>query len=333
MWRRRLCYGAALAAALLLQIFYDRYLARFVLAGVVSMPILSLLLTLPSVFRLRLSLTADSPEMVRGTDCRWHLRVERPPLPAMTRLKLRLRFENQLTGWSGETRVVCFGPPRERTFPVETEHCGRVTCRAARVRLLDCLGLFWLPVRRPDPASVLVLPQPVPLSELPLPELPEPLAAGRDRTRGEDYELREYRPGDPIRDIHWKLSSKRGELVVRERQGESRPLVVLEVERFGEPPRLDRVLGRLHGLSLELLERGWPHFVRWQEGEEFPTFAVHDRASLMACLDVLLSAPAPAVGAEWPGDLGRPPLRPASPGEGEESLPRVRVTDGEEGEP
>lgn len=318
MWRRRLCYGAALAAALLLQIFYDRYLARFVLAGVVSMPILSLLLTLPSVFRLRLSLAADSPEMAMGADCRWSLRAERPPLPAMTRLKLRLRFENRLTGWREETRVVCFGPPRERTFPVDTEHCGKVTCRAVRVRLLDCLGLFWLPVRRPAPASVLVLPQPAPREELPLSQLPEPSAAGRDRTLGEDYELRDYRPGDPIRDIHWKLSSKRGEIVVRERQGESRPLVVLEVERFGEPPRLDRVLGRLHGLSLELLARGWPHLVGWQEGEEFPVLAVHDRASLMACLDALLSTPAPAVGAEWPGS---------------ENLPRVRVTDGEEGEP
>lgn len=323
MWRRRLLYGLALAAALLFQIFYDRYLARFVLAGVVSMPILSLLLTLPGALRLQLCLTADGPEVPRGGECRWHLRLERPTLLPITRMKLRLRFTNELTGWTGEERVVCTGlAHREGAFPVETSHCGRVTCRADRVRLLDCLGLFSIPLRRTAPAAVLVLPEPALLEELPIPELPDSEAAGKERISGGDYELREYRPGDPIRAIHWKLSSKRDELVVREWLGESRPLIVLAVDRFGEPERLDRVLDKLCGLSMELLARDWPHLVRWEESEGVRTAAVSDRDSLLACMDGLLSSPAPLRGTPMAEQM--PP---------EEKLPHVFITAGEEAEP
>lgn len=322
MWRRRILYGLALAAALLLQIFYDRYLARFVLAGVVCAPILSLLLTLPAALCLRPVLTADGPEAPRGGESRWRLRLERPALLPVARLRLRLRFADELTGWTGEERVTCSGPEeREWSFPVETGHCGRVTCRAVRVRLTDCLGLFSIPLRRPAPAAVLVLPRPAPPEELPLPEPPD-TAAGKTGTSGGDYELRDYRPGDPVRSIHWKLSSKRDELVVREWLGESRPQIVLDVDRFGEPERLDRVLDRLYGLSLELLARDWPHLVRWEEAGSVRAAAVSDRASLLACLDGLLSSPAPLRGT---------PMAELTPPEG--GLPRISVTAGEEAEP
>ena len=39
---------------------------------------------------------------------------------------------------------------------------------------------------------------------------------GRSRQREEFEELREYSPGDPLRDIHWKTTAKRDELVVKE---------------------------------------------------------------------------------------------------------------------
>lgn len=322
MWRRRLLYGVALAAALLFQIFYDRYLARFVLAGVVCAPILSLLLTLPTAIRLRLRLTVEGPEVARGGESRWCLRLELPAPLSAARVKLRLRFSNELTGWTGEERVVCSGPlPQERTFPAETAHCGRLTCRAVRVRLTDCLGLFSIPLRRPEPASMLVLPKPAPPEELPIPEVPAG-APGWEQTSGGDYELREYRPGDPLRAVHWKLSSKRDELVVREWLGERRPQVLLDVDRFGDPQGLDRTLDRLYGLSLELLERDWPHLIRWEEAGSVRAAAVSGRDSLMACMDGLLSSPAPL--------RGRPMAELADP---EEDLPRVFVTAGEEGEP
>ena len=60
---RRILYGAALAAALAFQIFYDGYLAQFLLLCVIVLPLLSLALSLPGMLRLRLTLSACAPRL------------------------------------------------------------------------------------------------------------------------------------------------------------------------------------------------------------------------------------------------------------------------------
>ena len=60
------------------------------------------------------------------------------------------------------------------------------------------------------------------------PEHPEPCSyiegfpgENESRKRGvefnPDYEIREYSAGDELKNIHWKLSAKQGEMMVRER--------------------------------------------------------------------------------------------------------------------
>lgn len=320
---RRILYALTLIAAVLFQIFYDRYLARYVLACVVCLPILSLLLALPGALRLRLRLAGDGTQCRRGAAGQWRLRVERPSFFPVPRLILRLRFTNDLTGWTEKKRVVCYDPSvEELVFPVQAEHCGRISCRVTRARMLDCLGLFALPVRRPAPAAALILPVPAP-AELPdLEQADAPAAGGKRKIPNGDYELRDYRAGDPLRSVHWKLSSKRDELVVREWLGKDHPRIVLAVERFGPPERLDRTLDRLHALSLNLLEQDWPHLVKWEEADGVCAVAVSDRESLLACMGKILSSRAPLQGT---------PIRELLPSE--ETAACIYVTAGEEGSP
>jgi uncharacterized protein (DUF58 family) len=310
MRSRRIFYGLTLCAALLFQIFYDRYLARFVLAGVLVLPLLSLLLALPVALGCKLRLTGEGAYRCRGDAGQWELRVEGPAVFPMARLKLRLRFRNDLTGQTEKRRFALDRRAGEgQRFPAPGGHCGRVTCRVTRARMMDCLGLFALPVRRPSPSAVLVLPVEDPLEELP--DLEPAGAPGeaemRQKTPGGDYELREYRAGDPLRAVHWKLSSKGEELVVREWLGERRPRIVLVVDRFGTPEQLDRVLDRFWTLSTYLLERDCPHRVQWEADGQLRTAAVSDQASLLDCLGEMLSCPAPRRGTTM---AGRPETEP-----------------------
>lgn len=321
MLHRRIWYGLTLLAALLFQIFYDRYLARFVLAGVISLPILSLLLSLPSALYLRLWLSGDGGECRRGTPGQWGLRIKRPAFFPMPRLTLRLRFHNDLTGWTEKKRVIW---TREQTFPVPTDHCGQVTCRVTRARMLDYFGLFALPVRLPAPVAVLVLPVPAPAEKLSNPELADaPAAAERNRqVPNGDYELRDYRPGDPLRFVHWKLSSKRDKLMVREWRGTCCPRVILAVDCFGDPKRLDRVMDRLCALSMRLLEQDCPHLVQWEREGKVCTVFISDRESFLACMGEMLSGCAPLQGTT---------MRELLPQE--EDMPYIYVTAGGEEAP
>ena len=304
---RRAGYGLALAAALLFHFLDVGYLAWFLLWTVLVLPAVSLLLVLPAVLRCRGSLTARTAGAERGTSLRFRAAVRYRGFLPLPQVRLRLRLTNQMTGERVCRRLTLSGLPDRQGFLGETvqwesTHCGRVRCEIERLQVVDGLGLFALPISRPRACAALVLPR---LLDLPLPPLlrGEAEAAGPLRPRpgggpGEDYDLRPYRAGDPVTAIHWKLSSKRDELVVRETLEPRREGVTLTFDHFGAPEDLDRVLDRLRTFSTALLAGGRSHAVAWLHPEtgELRRFLVADRRTLDRCLTAALSDPAPAQG-------------------------------------
>lgn len=316
MIHRRIIYALALAGALLFQITNDNYLAHFLLALVLALPLLSLALSLPGMAGRRLRLSAAPPSLPRGGTGLWRLEVEgRAGLP-IPRLSLRLESSNLLTGARETNTLSLSGVIRRR--PVEqsarTGHCGLLEYRVTRVRTWDYLGLFSLSCPLPAPARMLSLPIPADPGPLHIPEgqglRPSP-AAGVRRGRGEDYDLREYRPGDPMRTVHWKLSSKWDELIVREPVDVPVPLPLLTFDRRGPAEALDGVLDRLLGLCRAFLAVQRPCAVLWLSPEgEAVRHVIADEKDLRECLLAILSAPALAGG---PSVLDRPELL-AGPG-------------------
>ncbi len=113
----------------------------------------------------------------------------------------------------GQTRVFIEITPQRR---------GVIRLHDLRVLLPDPLGLFQKCVKVKAPAATLiVLPRRYPL---PLIELPGGAAfkvSGESNTNaigtsGEFVGLREYRPGDPLRQIHWKSWARTGRPIVKE---------------------------------------------------------------------------------------------------------------------
>jgi uncharacterized protein (DUF58 family) len=81
----------------------------------------------------------------------------------------------------------------------------------------DPLGLFRYRRRTPDAEVSLVLPRFTSLvAHAEVRELEASVAAPRAGSGTEMFGVREYRPGDPLRRIHWRSSARHGELVVRE---------------------------------------------------------------------------------------------------------------------
>ena len=324
---RRIVYGAALLAALAFQIFYDGYLAQFLLACVVALPVLSLLLSLPGLLGLRLSLSAAPSRLLRGQEGQWRIGADNAAPFPVARLTLDLLVRNALTGAERRERFRTFGLSggQARSFPMDCGHCGVLACRIVRARVLDFLGLFSLPVSIPPAVQALVLPQPVPLEDLPeLGGLSAQARPGLGRGGGsEDYDLRDYRPGDPIRSIHWKLSSKHDELVVREALGGRRPQILLSFDLFGSPDRLDRVLARLWTASHVLCRQDLLHEICWLGPDvQAQRGPVGSQAQLTACMARILSQRAPETKPQAALTL------PDGPG-----LAHLHLTAGEEGAP
>lgn len=95
-------------------------------------------------------------------------------------------------------------------------------------------------------------------------EIPEALGSGwRERERrGQGaglHNLRQYRPGDDPRLLHWKTSAKAGDLMLKELEDEDRPqvrLVLADPSRKTPPPVLEANLSYAASLAVHAIRLG-----------------------------------------------------------------------------
>ena len=175
--------------------------------------------------------------------------------------------------------------------PLPTDHCGALCCTVKRAGICDYLGLFRMPLRRPQPIRVLIRPRPLPMDRQIQPEqfmsgIWQPKPGGGI---AENHELRLYRPGDNVQQIHWKLSAKTGKLVLREPMQLRRTPILVGLELTGTPEELDRKLGRLLWLGTELLDKKLPFAVQCVCSDGMEQCRIDTEEDLLQTIDRILA--------------------------------------------
>ena len=268
----------ALAGGLVFYWAYREWLAGFLLTLLLALPWISLLLTLPAALLGKLGI--QHPQAVTlGSDARveWSLTGFLPPPPLVG----KLRVSGSL---SGKTKRIAAGKP------LPTAHCGTLTLGPGLVWCADYLGLVRFPLGRFPRIRIPVRPLPVkPLRE---PDLSRFYSGALGPKSGggfsENHELRLYRPGDSLRQIHWKLSAKTGKLILREPMEIKNSLALLSLELSGTPEALDSKLGILLWMMEYLIARDIPHRVCCACREGMKTFPVTAERDILPVLDAIL---------------------------------------------
>lgn len=289
MGKNWLIYLLALAGTVVFHAFYFGWYSWFLLVLAAALPLFSLLVSLPAMLCVRLSL--DAPRRCMRTEPVYVTLRAASGFWPMPRCRFRLVVRSVLTGREVSLRQQV--PGQESWYvPLDTAHCGALRCRLERARVYDYLGLFFLPVRRPQPVEVVVQPQAVQPEKLPnlrhfMVRRNKPKPGGGF---SEEHELRDYRPGDSMRDIHWKLSAKTDRTIVREAQEPVRGKTLLTFDLEGPESRVDGTLERLLWLSGWLLEHDTPHQIIWIDPSDcqLATVQVERPEDLEALLDRLL---------------------------------------------
>ncbi len=183
-------------------------------------------------------------------------------------------------GWA-EVRAI--GPLRR----------GPIGARGWILETGDPLGLFAHRGPSLDSELALVLPRLMALAErLHATEVEASLAAPRAGSGTEIFGVREYRPGDPLRRIHWRSSARHGELIVREFE----PPGVQTLGIFCDPspptPQAADQIARLAASEAWDCLRSGGRVVLWAPGAE-PSRPDESR-SLWALLEWLARYPYPA---------------------------------------
>lgn len=228
------------------------------------------------------------------------LRLKGGKLLSAMRAQIVLHIVNLLTGEEsvgkasfvdGEAQVSLISP-----------HCGRLAVEVRSITLYDPLGLFCNRLSLPVHAETLIQPN----TFQPVVELQPQQSSDTDGDEyssiipGEDpselFGLRDYREGDPLRSIHWKLSEKYDRTVVKEMSQPTRNDILLILDNCPvsscSAEAADRVCEALVSLSQVLADLYIPHKIAWfdRETELMEVVSIASLDDLIAIQGRLLSA-------------------------------------------
>ena len=285
---KRWCFYLALAlGCLALNIAYQGWLAWILLMALLWFPALSLAVSLPAMLTVRMKAEAGGA-VPMGTKAALRLKAS-CPLP-MPQYRCRIRVSSVL---NGEKRLL---RPGEM---LPTEHCGQLLCRLEKCWVYDYLGLFRLKVRKVSESATVVRPAPV-KTDIPAEVHRYISRAWKPKPGGgfaENHELRLYRPGDNLNQLHWKLTAKTGKLIVREAMEPLHSRIALTMDLMGAPEELDRKMGRLLWLGEYLLDAQQQFEVAVLTGDGLQRYPVDTAQELLKAVDsILCAAPAKEAG-------------------------------------
>ena len=244
------------------------------------------------IMRKRISVTVDAKNPMAEKDD-----IDRPAravitlsienrnrfLP-LTKGIAKVRYENKFSGDKGKLKIrfsVDAGKKRDRRIPVVMYNCGNVAITVEKVRIYDYLNLFaWTIGRHFEKQDILVLP---PMKEMYL---------GKDRwynetnedsdrfslyKKGDDpseiFNIRDFMDGDKIQRIHWKLSSKTGNLMVKEGSLPLKKAIHIFIDLCVTAIKEERgrnvnlLIQGVYSISMFMIEHGIPQIFIWHDSK------------------------------------------------------------------
>lgn len=194
----------------------------FLLVFLILTPVLSWISLLLRKRSLHWQLVAHTPLVERGERASWGILCQNQSLIGRSKITL--------TCWDESGNIIEYGDLlggklKEKTYCLElvTRHTGPIKPPRFVVRLEDAFGFFSVPLKSlKEEGFPEILALPLSLStELMKGESAQVVEAGEDTSKKSDVDLdeidrmRPMQPGDPMRSIHWKLSARLQNWMVR----------------------------------------------------------------------------------------------------------------------
>lgn len=253
MRKRQIGYGIFLAAQLILLLIFGKVFFLYLFLMLLILAVLVYFILRAEVGRIQMNLKFKS-SVRRGKKLRLIVKTDtgRMLLAAQSVL---LECEIRHTMFE-RTEEKCYQLCLKRSqdrfeIPIDTKLCGETRIQCKRVMIQDLLGLYRIPVELLPEQRAIVYPKEAGIqTELSRQTIGSAREEGFMQNRkgndaSEMFELREYIPGDDIRSIHWKLSSKTEDLVLREASDPAHYNVILLIDygmRRGETAVSDEEL-------------------------------------------------------------------------------------------
>jgi len=206
------------------------------LYAVLILPVLSFVLVAISKRHVSISEKLSTDSITKGQACRYQVRIRNHYfLPCAS---ARIRLEADSIGLRVDSKEKYFSIPPYRIIKLASgisgNYRGAYEIGVKDITLYDFLGLFQFKLKHNKKLVLTITPRIIPIPDLSLEPVPQEGSISRNHLQGEDYgtisELRKYQPTDSYRQIHWKASAKRNDLISKKFQSSERQMATFFVD-------------------------------------------------------------------------------------------------------
>lgn len=278
MWMRITGYTAVLLLVVYLYFMYDETVLSGILVLTVLYPVCAWSFLLMVRKKISAELDRVPPMGEKGKRIRAGVTVRNASRTAVVRCEVQISVRNRISGRKIKRMYQgILTPGREETFWCESasDFCGNMEIELESVRICDLLGIFHIKRAVHSRASVKIMPE-FRLMPLEITRAVREFRTDADEysgeKRGDDpselFQVREYRVQDSIRDIHWKLSAKEEELMVKEHALPLGCAVLVWIdlsEKKTSASGFSKLLETAASLSVTLAEQKCIHLAAWYE--------------------------------------------------------------------
>ncbi|MGN0507301.1 MAG: DUF58 domain-containing protein [Lachnospiraceae bacterium] len=252
-------------------------------------------------FRCRVQLEVPVGIAERGRESLVKLNITNRGLFAINRMKALLVVKDSMRGKRKKYWMTLPVVPKGESEYIQMVSffgTGNYDIILKKMRVYDISGLFHWDIRIKKQSVVQVMPE---LHDVPVrmtlatknfygeADVYDENTPGHDNS--ELFQVREYRAGDRLQNVHWKLTAKQDDLIVKEHSlPKACPVILFLSYQPGKRSQLLVFLEAVASLSFSIMDAGCPHYVVWYDGTEMDVMRVRvdDEESLFYFIGVLM---------------------------------------------
>lgn len=303
----RLIYAALIVASGLFFILYLDPLSLILFLVIAVLPLFLFIITLIARFSIKINVKAKKTAAIKGEEAVLDFIINNRSFISLSNLKVVLKISNCFLGESKEHEVY-FNAPALTTqtvhYAVTSKHIGKVTVKVKSAVIYDYFKLFTFKIKLNQDYEVAFLPEilPTPVNLRVNSYINTESEVFSKQKGGDDpseiFKIRDYIGGDKLNRIHWKLTTKTGNLMVKEFSLPINTSIMIALELNADKTRegfldyLDTVIEAAVCLSSYLSENNVRHYISWFDGKTNTVFKedIKNKDDLYTTLSFILAS-------------------------------------------
>lgn len=276
MWKNRIIYILCVCAGIYYAVLYDKYVSLAVLWCVVTVPLFSGICLFFWKWQIKAEITLVERMVRMGEEFFLTVITKNHSIFPVAYSTMQVKYKNELDEEYQHTKMICRvdakGEERIR-LNFCCNHCGLIKLEWSYIQVYDYFRLFSVKIPIEGRKEVIVIPEFEIMEEL-LEDRWEEMenisksSVKKGEDSGEIIGIRDYHPGDHPKHIHWKLSSKKRKVLIKEFSREEEEMDVVNFGLICEEETCsyewyDEKIEELVNTCWTLLQAGRMHKVIW----------------------------------------------------------------------